>query len=562
MHYLTNLRIGTKIIAAFAAVLLATACLGLFSLQRMGNMNDHAALIRDDYLPTVAKLGVLQELLMKNRLDGARALLVDNAESAKDALAHARDDMQEYERTRKEFEPLIDAGEERAAWTAIDAMVPQYALTMEQVAALLLRSDRATALALYNGPSLDTFYKIVALTDKDRAYNQRVGTAEADAGAKTYQQTKSMTLAAIAAAVVIAALTGFALVRGISRPLAAMTGAMRRLAQRDTAASIPGVGRRDEIGDMAAAVQVFRDTMIEGDRLAAEQAAERTGKEQRAATMAELVRGFETRASGMAGQLSSAATQLEATARSMTDTANATGGQAAAAASAAEQASAGAQTVAASAEELATSIAEISRQVAQSSAMTGRAVSEARRTDTIVRALADGAQKIGDVVNLITSIAGQTNLLALNATIEAARAGDAGKGFAVVASEVKGLAAQTAKATEEIAGQIAQIQTATHEAVAAIEGIAGIIEEVNAIATSIASGVEEQGAATAEIARTVQQTSAGTQEVTANIASVSDSAGHAGAAAREVLNAAGEISQQAERLNGEVSGFVAGVRAA
>ena len=246
----------------------------------------------------------------------------------------------------------------------------------------------------------------------------------------------------------------------------------------------------------------------------------------------------------------------------MAATADGTREQAGAVAAASDQAGSGIQTVASAAEELSASITEISRQVAQCAKVTGKAVSDTQRTDAIVRALADGAQKIGDVVSLITNIAAQTNLLALNATIEAARAGDAGKGFAVVASEVKSLANQTSKATEDIGAQIGQMQTATREAVEAIRGITGTIEEVSAIATTIASAVEEQGAATAEIARNVQQTAVAAQRVTANISSVNQGAGDTGAAAAQVLSSGRELSQQSERLAGEVLRFVAGVRAA
>jgi methyl-accepting chemotaxis protein len=218
--------------------------------------------------------------------------------------------------------------------------------------------------------------------------------------------------------------------------------------------------------------------------------------------------------------------------------------------------------VAAAAEELAASIGEIGRQVTQSSKITGQAVVDAQRTDAIVRALAEGAEKIGHVVGLISTIAGQTNLLALNATIEAARAGDAGKGFAVVASEVKSLANQTAKATEEIGAQIAQIQAATKEAVAAIRNITGTIEQVSAISVSIAAAIEQQDAATAEIARNVQQTAQSAQSVTATISGVSQAANDTGAAAEQVLGAASGLSTQAEQLNDEVHRFVADVRAA
>ncbi len=357
-------------------------------------------------------------------------------------------------------------------------------------------------------------------------------------------------------------LLGWLVGRGVSGPIAALERVMRRLAEGDTAAEVPGLARRDEIGDMARAVRVFRESGIERERLAAEQESEREAKAQRALQLEKLVRSFEDKVGGLVGMLASAATELEATAREMSSTAGQTHEQAATVAAAAEEASAGGQSVASAAEQLTASIAEISRQVGQAATVTGRATEDAARTDAIVRALADGARKIGDVVQLIANIAGQTNLLALNATIEAARAGEAGKGFAVVASEVKGLAQQTARATEEIGAQISQIQAATEEAVTAIQGIAGIIDEISAIATAVATAVEEQGAATAEIARTVQQTAGSTREVTVNIASVSQAANDTGAAANQVLSAAGELSRQAEQLSGEVDLFVADVRAA
>jgi methyl-accepting chemotaxis protein len=270
---------------------------------------------------------------------------------------------------------------------------------------------------------------------------------------------------------------------------------------------------------------------------------------------------FETKVGSLVAMLSSGAAALQVTAQSMSATATQTNRQARTVAAAADGASTGVQTVAAAAEELSGSIHEISRQVAQSAKITGKAVDDARRTDVIVRTLAESARNIGDVVRLISGIAAQTNLLALNATIEAARAGDAGKGFAVVASEVKSLATQTAKATEEIGAQITQIQGATAEAVTAINDIGSTIEEVNVIAANIAAAVEEQGAATAEIARNVQQTAASTQEVTVTIAGVSQAAHDTGAAAGQVLHAASDLSRQAGQLTDEVNAFVAGVRA-
>ena len=351
--------------------------------------------------------------------------------------------------------------------------------------------------------------------------------------------------------------------RDIVGSLGRLRLAMEQLAKGDLGAAIPGTERRDEVGAMAAATQVFKDGMAEAERLRAEQEQVRhdAAAEQKAALHG-LADDFESRIGNLAGTLSSNSTALQGTATSMTDTANEGNRRAAAVAAAAEQAGAGLQSVASAAEELSSSIGEISRQVTQSSRITAKAVDDARRSDAIVRALADGAEKIGAVVDLITNIASQTNLLALNATIEAARAGDAGKGFAVVASEVKSLASQTGKATQEIDAQISQIQAATKEAVEAIRSIAATIEEVSAIAASIASAVEEQGAATSEIARNVQQTSQAAQEVSASIGGVSHAADETGAAATLVLTAASDLSKDAERLSNEVNAFVAGVRAA
>ncbi|MEK9280265.1 methyl-accepting chemotaxis protein [Bradyrhizobium sp. ISRA442] len=321
--------------------------------------------------------------------------------------------------------------------------------------------------------------------------------------------------------------------------------------------------RGDEIGRMAETLEVLRQTALTARALEAEQVATkaRSEQEKREALIA-LADRFDASVGQLVGLMASGSGELETTAKSMSSTAEGTNRRAAVVGTAATEASQRVQTVAAAAEELSSSITEISRQVAQSAEVTGRAVESARRTDTIVRALSDGAQQIEHVAELISSIAAQTNLLALNATIEAARAGEAGRGFAVVASEVKSLASQTAEATREIGDKIAQIQGATKEAVDAIGGITATIEEVSRIATSIGAAIEEQGAATAEIARSVSQTAEATREVTTNIGGVSTAANETGNAAGMVLAAASNLSKQAEQLSGEVGTFLAGVRAA
>jgi methyl-accepting chemotaxis protein len=365
--------------------------------------------------------------------------------------------------------------------------------------------------------------------------------------------------------VVAAALTLLGLLivrRRVAGPIRAITGAMHRLARRDFAVAIPGAGRGDEIGAMAEAVEVFKAGLIEADRLTAEQSAEAARRQLRVDRLEMLLGGFEDSAGVTVTHLSGGSTKLEATAQSMLAAAKQTAQQASSVAGASHAAQSGLQTMAAAAEQLTASIAEVRRQVADSTKVTDMALSNTQRTDAIVRALAEGAEKIGHVVGLIASIAGQTNLLALNATIEAARAGDAGKGFAVVASEVKNLATQTATATEDISRQIAQIQGATREAVEAISSITGTIEQVSGISQTIAVAIDEQGAATDAIVQTTLKTAHAAQDVTANIGGLSRASAESGDAANLLLDAAADLSKQAQRMTDEVGHFIAAVRAA
>ena len=350
--------------------------------------------------------------------------------------------------------------------------------------------------------------------------------------------------------------------RRVVAPVHSLTVSIGRLANRDFQTGVPTMKRADEFGAMAKTLEDLRHGALEAESRAIEQAAEQTARAERGRRLEAMVRGFETRAEQLVGLLVRSAAELEGTAESMSSTAGRANQQAATVSNAAQEAGVGVQTVATAAEELSSSISEISRQVEHSTRITGQAVEDARRTDGIVRALADSAQKIGDVVVLISGIASQTNLLALNATIEAARAGEAGRGFAVVATEVKALAQQTAIATDDIGNQVKQIQAATQEAVEAIRAIGSTIDEVNGITAAIGAAVEEQGAATSQIARNVQQTATSTDQVSRNIAGVSQAANETGSAASNVLGAAGQVSRQSESLLEEVNQFIAGVRAA
>ncbi|MCM5555277.1 methyl-accepting chemotaxis protein [Pleomorphomonas sp. NRK KF1] len=355
-----------------------------------------------------------------------------------------------------------------------------------------------------------------------------------------------------------------ALVQGrVVRPLGVIRDRMMALANGRFETEAPYTDRHDEIGALGQTMAVFRDNMLETERLRAERAdQDRLAAEQRRADMHALADRFDHAVGGIVEMVASAATELQASARSLTASAEATQGQSATVAAASEQASANVASVASATEELSSSVVEISRQVGKSAEIATRAVSEAEHTNQQVQGLAAAAEKIGNVVDLINTIAGQTNLLALNATIEAARAGEAGKGFAVVAAEVKQLADQTAKATAEIGAQVAAIQAATTEAATAIQGIGGTIETMSDIAASIAEAVDGQGAATTEIARNVQQASIGTTSVSESITSVTVAAGESSTASVQVLSAASELSRQAETLQLEVDKFLGTVRAA
>jgi methyl-accepting chemotaxis protein len=369
-----------------------------------------------------------------------------------------------------------------------------------------------------------------------------------------------LTLAA--AGLALGLVLAFFIARGILRPLMGMTTAMTRMAAGDLTVEIPARGATDEIGDMARAVEVFKQNGVEANRLRAEQETGQRHQIERGQKIEATIGNFEKLIAEVVNAVSSSATELQATAQSMAATSEETARQSTTVAAASEEATRSVQSVASTTEELFASVREIGEQVSQAGTVIQEAVRQAIQSNEQVQGLTSTAEKIGDVVKIISDIAGQTNLLALNATIEAARAGDAGKGVAVVASEVKALATQTAKATQEIATQIKAIQEATQIAAHSIHGVTETIGKVNETAVAIASAVEEQGVATREISRNVAQAAQGTQEVSGNISGVSEAAQQTGAAATQVLASAGELSRNGEMLKARVETFLRDVRAA
>ena len=443
---------------------------------------------------------------------------------------------------------------------------------LKEIAALLGEYKQALTRLVENSKSIGE--QTAKMTESATAIMQGAGALKADlvsdqqrieAGTNALiGETERLILMLAAGGFLLGAVWALLLGRGIARPMTAMCKAMRELAGGNFDVVLPGLGRKDELGEMAGAVEEFKlQAIAKAERDAAAHDAQ--NKASSAARRTELIRfadDFETAVGAIVSSVSASAVQLESAAGTLTRTAESTQSLSSQVAGASEEASSNMQSVATATEELSASVNEIGRRVRESNKIADAAVTQAQQTDGRIGKLSRAAQEIGDVVKLITAIAEQTNLLALNATIEAARAGDAGRGFAVVASEVKSLASQTAKATDEISSHILGMQGATQESVAAIKEIGGTIGQISEIAASIASAVEQQSSATQEISRSVQNVAQGTQQAAADIMQVNRGATETGSASEEVLNSARTLSSESTRLREELDRFMANIRAA
>ena len=478
-----------------------------------------------------------------------------------------QDLMREVGFTEAEFDLLTQAQNNSDGLVALEtqAMNAVRGLFLDENGeyAIAGQPDMAFAARLLHSPQYHRFKaEIMAPIDAFFVMMTQRTSAAVEAAQQQAQFAGMLILGALGMLVASAGFTIWALVARVSRPLGELSGAMARLAQGDTGVSIPGLGRRDEIGNMAQSVQYFRDGLAEREAMRAAQEREQQSRLEKGRKLEEAIAGFEKTIAGIVRTLSGATTQMQESAQGMARLAERGVQRSTSVAAATEEASTNVQSVAAATEELTASISEIGRQVENSSLSTERAVAEVSRAETTMQGLSASAQKVGDVISLIQAIAEQTNLLALNATIEAARAGDAGKGFAVVAAEVKNLASQTQRATEDIADQITAIQSATEEAVRVISGIAGAVSEVNQTASAISSSVQQQASATQEINTNVQQAAAGTGEVASHIAGVNEASRETGSAATQMLTSVEELSRQAQTLSGEVERFLRDIRAA
>jgi methyl-accepting chemotaxis protein len=560
-----SISIRAKIISVVAFLLVAMTGMGLLAVMKMRSMNANTTEITTSWMPSVRVLGEIRASVITYRNVVRQHMLSETLEEKLANEKTAGTVIEALAKARKSYEPMVTSPEERALYNEWAKLWDQYKQGTDEVFAL---SRKEAGKVPHDAQELNTktVNKIGLASDevltKDIELNTKGGDQAAQDAADSYVFAFMLVSIILGAAVVIGIGVGFYLVHDVSSGINSIIQPMQALGKGDLAADVPHRGEKTEIGAMADVLQVFKEALIAKKAADEAAAADAEAKIERGRRVDNVTREFETMIGEIVQTVSSASTQLEASASTLTSTADRSQRLATTVAAASEEASTNVQSVASATEEMASSVGEISRQVQESARMAGDAVGQARATTERVSELSKAASRIGDVVELINTIAGQTNLLALNATIEAARAGEAGRGFAVVASEVKALAEQTAKATGEIGQQISGIQAATNDSVGAIKEISSTIERLSEISSAIAAAVEEQGAATQEIARNVQQAAQGTQQVSSNITDVQRGATETGTASSQVLSAAQMLSNDSSRLKTEVSKFLTNVRAA
>ena len=553
--------IRTKLNAIFGGLLVVMIAIASVTFDRLFVIRHEAQNIRGNVLPATQLFGKLASLTERYRLLEAEHVFV---------VAPA-----EMTRIEKEME-AVDAAfgdtagrlaaflpkESQAALAALRDIWRDFAATGQKIAKQSRDNDDVLVNATYKKEAAPLFAKLQAEMKRLLDANVSDGNRAAETSAMATENTGQVLGGAIALGVLVCLAAMWFVRRAIIRPILAIVAVMERLAGRDLSVEIDETRQGDEIGAMQRAIIVFKDSMLQSDRLEAVRREGELAKEQRAQRLAELNREFDAAIQDELHELNGAASTLRTTAESMSGNAGLGVTQTGAVVSAAEQASTNVQTIAAATEQLSASVQGISHHVAQSSEIAAAAVTEAEQSLAMVQSLSEAAQRIGSVVGLINQIASQTNLLALNATIEAARAGEAGRGFAVVASEVKSLATQTEKATGDIVSQITAMQGATEQAVDAIARIDETIGRISEISRSIASAIDQQGAATQEIARNIQETAKGTSEVTSNMAGLNAIVGETGRGADGVLSAAQVLGAQADRLRRRVDAYLDSIKAA
>jgi methyl-accepting chemotaxis protein len=557
--------IRSKIISVVAFLLVAMTGMGLLAVKNMRAIHANTVDITTNWMPSIRVLGDLRAGVITYRTVLREHMLAETLEEKEASEKTLAAVVENNNKIRALYEPMIASPEERTLYGEWSKTWDAFKHGAQEVMALSRKAVGKTPTEAHD-LNAKTVNKIGIEADnilkKDIDLNNTGADKAAQDAADSYASAFMILAAILGAVVIIGVGVSFYVVRDVSTGIASIVNPMQALGKGDLSADVPHRGETTEIGAMADTLQVFKEALIA--KKAADEAAalDAEAKIERGRRVDSITRNFESMIGEIVQTVSSASTQLEASAGTLSSTAARSQELTTLVAAASEEASTNVQSVASATEELSSSVNEISRQVQESARMASEAVGQARVTNDRVSELSKSAARIGDVVELINTIAGQTNLLALNATIEAARAGEAGRGFAVVASEVKALAEQTAKATGEIGQQITGIQAATQDSVTAIREISGTIEKLSEISSTIAAAVEEQGAATQEISRNVQQAAQGTQQVSSNITDVQRGASETGSASSQVLSAAQSLSGDSNRLKLEVGKFLDSVRAA
>ncbi len=556
-----NLKIKYKILWPMLALLIVVLASNAFLITEMGKINEQSNKIADDWMPSVEKSLQMNLALSSYRRAQYGLLLSDTSADITRFEKRMADAAMKLENKAKEYSPLIHDENEKALFNDFMMAWNEYQKISDQVSSLKSQGQASEAADIAKG-AVTIYEKATGSIDKIVDLNTKGAEDISVYAGALYARDKALaigiTLALFAFGIVIV----YSLVRAVAKPITGITGYMNYLAGGNLDKDVPSRELKDEVGDMARAVQIFKDNMVRAKELEAAEVEDRKVKERKQINTDAAVKRFEASMADIVKFVASASAELQASAQSLSHNAESTSEKSNSVAAASQQAAANVQTVASATEELSSSINEISSQVSRSSQVTGKAVSDAQQAGRSVSELVNAAQRIGDVTKIISDIADQTNLLALNATIEAARAGEAGKGFAVVAAEVKNLANESAKATEEISTQIQQIQEISQTTAQAIDLICKIIGEVDEISGSISSAIQEQTSATQEISRNIGEAYTGTSEVNQNIIVVSEAAGNTGAAASQVLSAADELSRQSTILKEEFDTFLHNLQAA